>query len=52
MGPCRFLQFKNGRESWVQELRGLALGNNGAVALATEQVRSLGLQAESGKRCP
>lgn len=47
MGPCRLHQLKNGRESWAQEPRGLALGNNGAVALATERG-----EAESGKRCP
>lgn len=35
--------------AWLLNSRG---GNNGAVALATRGGLSLGLKAESGKRCP
>lgn len=57
MGPCGLHWLKNGRERGVQKLRGPRLlnscgGNNGAVALATRGGLSLGLKAESGKRCP
>lgn len=57
MGPCGLHWLKNSRESQVQELGGACLlpsggRNNGAVALATRGGLSLGLQAESGRRCP
>lgn len=58
MGPYGLLWLKKGRER-VQELvdgGGCWLHsrhkNNGAVALATRGGLSLGLQAESGRRCP